>query len=405
MPTAVDITEAAIDRINDTYNIAITLKDDALARMDALAAAAEAHLDDLALVAFSPSFGNLDTDYVAPTIIDTEPEILDEPDGFDLNADGDLTTSAPSAPSLGSLNSVSAFSYANTSYTPQLQSDTASLLTATLTGTGLLTDAEYTAIWDKAEADLARKQVADEFEASDAGARAGWSLPSETTLALLSLVTEGTTKAQADARLSQSLAEATQRREDKRAAITDGTQFENTWINEHNAEEGRKLDAAQATVAQSIAINTDILQQNAQLLQQYEILWQGIKHQTDVLLAQDDIKIRAFGARWAGIQTRIQSVSELWQARMRPAAQQIESERARNPFEGLALQKGLEVAKAESGLEVSKEQVILPQILGTLTSISQMISGLTQAALAAADVNVGTSAGWSYSESHPYNPI
>jgi len=481
-----DITTTALQRVNDTYDIAVELKDDSLERMNALAAAAESHLNDLNALSYSPNFGGLSTQYTAPAIVSAEPTITDMPDVPDLNAEESLLGDGPTAPTLhaegGSLFSepsaptlnaeatlaplsnkpivpslstfagVSAFAYTNTAYSAQLKTAISGLLAATLGGTGLLTNDEYTAIWDRAEADLTRQQVAAEWEAADVGARLGWTLPSEATLVKLDMVDEQTVRGQAAARLSQSVTEATQRREDKKAAVVDGTQFENVWIDEHNKGESRKLEAATQLTTQALSINAGLvaqdtlkmrafevvwagiktevdallgqddaklkkfstlwtgvqvkvaalMSQDAALLAKYDSVWKTIKLQADVLVAQDDIKLRLFGERWRGIQLRVQSISEMWKARMMPAAQAIASEQARQPFEALTLEKGIKVADGETDYWVKREQVVLSQTLGVLTSIAQMISGLTQAALAASDIRVGTGADWNYGESHSY---
>lgn len=356
------VTALALDRINDIAQLSVTLKDDALGMMESLKTQAEDLLTALDGVTFEPDFAGIDADYTAPTIPTDEP---------------DAPADAPDMPTLSTLVDVGSFTYTDTPYTALVKTQIQSVLTAVLGGTGLLSDAVYDALWSRVEADLLRTQTAAEWDATDAGARLGWKLPTEATLTRLDAAADTASRASAKARLEQILAEATQRREDKKAAISDGTQFENVWIGEHNARQTRLLEAEMKRIEGSIAIN-------------------------NALIAQDDLALKAFGIQWAAILQRIQAVVELWKGRLAPVTAAIESERVRLGFETLKQERAMGVETEDTKLEVTRAATILPHMLGTLTSIAQMTAGLAQAALSASDVSVGTSAPWGYSETHSY---
>jgi hypothetical protein len=357
------ITDLAIAQIQEVFAIAEALKNDAVLRMDTLATSADTLLSALDDLVYDPTFDEgINLTFSPPTIDDTEP---------------DFTGEEPTMPTLSTQGDLDPLDYTDAAYTPEVKTETKAVLTSTLGGTGLISDAAYQGMYDVVEDDLSREQVEAEREATDNGARRGWKLPSEASLARLNKVADITSRNLAKSRLDQVHTQATQRREDIRNAVVDANSFENMWIGEHNAHQQRLLEAATAVVTNGIAIS-------------------------NALIARDDLALKAFGVQWQGILTRTQAVSELWKARLAPAGLEIESERVRHLYETSRLDKGFRLEDGEVNVQIQRVSQLVPHVLGVLTNIAQMVAGLGQAALAASDVGLSTSAPWSYTESHSY---
>ena len=62
----------------------------------------------------------------------------------------------------------------------------------------------------------------------------------------------------------------------------------------------------------------------------------------------------------------------------------------------------LKTEDGKTNLAIQRANMTLTHLLGALTEISKMLTGMAQAALAGSDVSVGTSVPWGYSESHSY---
>lgn len=364
MATFADISDSALQRVDDIAVLADNWATQTLARMDVLADEADALLTSIEGLVYSPVFDpNLDLDYVSYT----PPE---EPD---------LATEAPADPALNTLGSVADFAYSETPYTDLVKTQIQTAILNVLGGTVIVGSAIWDAIWDRVVDNFGQQQVGEEWQASDAGASKGWELPSETTLARLTKAEDETSKRTSAAALENAIQQAIQYREDSWNAVQNGTQFEKTHMDHHNNVWNRALEAAKATVDQAIRIN-------------------------ELLLKQDDLNVRVYLAKWDGIARRVGAESDKLRARTGVSQLSISSEQARLGYENGYLSKAFKTEDGETNLALDRAKISVDNIVGTLGSLANIASGMTQAALTASDVNVGTSADISENHNYSYTP-
>lgn len=361
MATFTDISDSALARVDDIAALADNWATQTLARMDTLADEADALLLSIEALTYVPVFDpSMDLDYVEYT----------------APVEQDLTSEAPTDPALNTLDTVTDFAYSETPYTELVKTQIQTAITNVLGGTVIVGTAIWDAIWDRVVDNFGQQQVGEEWQASDAGASKGWELPSETTLARLTKAEDETSKRTSAAALENAIQQAVQYREDQWNAVTNGTQFEKTHMDHHNNVWNRALDAAKATVSEAIRIN-------------------------EMLLKQDDLNVRVYLAKWDGIARRVGAESDKLRARTGVSQLEISSEQSRLGYERSYLEQGFKTKDGETGLALDRARISVDNIIGTLGSLANIASGMTQAALTASDVNVGTSA--NISENHNYN--
>jgi len=361
-PTFIGVTTQVQDRIDTIATLGESWVNTTLTQMEALATQADALLDILSNETYVPTFDSLNLTYSGPTtpVEPTEP-----------------VTEAPTDPTLNTLESVTAFSWSETPYTELMKAKTKAALDAVFDGSLVISAAIWDAMWNRVATSLVEQQVGEEWAASNLGASLGWDLPSETTLARLDVAQDETSKRLSVQRLEKVIQEAVQRREDLWNSVTKGTTFEQIWQQHHSATENRALEGAIAVVQQAIAINTQ-------------------------LLAQDNVEIQLYLAKWEGLNKKYLTVAALYQARISAAGLTITSEEARRGFESLKLDKGFKTEDGVTNLAIQTARLTVEQAIGVLSKLADLAAGMAQAALSASDVSLGTGTHYQYSE---YNDI
>lgn len=357
-PTIGVIADRALTQTYDLMQLADNLKNEALSQLGNMLTTAQGLATTLTGLLYSEQ-DTANLSWSAPTFPD-EPDLADE--------------NLPEAPTLDELNPAPTYTeWSGQPYTEMLKNAIKTLLANVLGGSAYISDAVYDAIFLRAAQALTKQQTADEWKATNLGAQLGWKLPSEVTLMRLSEVQDQTSEKQAMLRLEQAIAEAVQKREDMRAAVVDGTAFEKTWIDKWQEEENRRLEAAKANVEIAIQIN-------------------------QAILASNDLQIRFYSSQWQAIQTKYAAIAAIYDVRMKEPLALVSAGQVLHSFAATNVDRGVRIADGTAKTVVEAHTTAANVVMQALTSLTQTMAGMTQAALSAADISV--SAGASFGSSN-----
>jgi len=377
MPTDSDfqqVTADSLQRIDDIFTIATDFKTLALAKVDALNTTANAHIALLDSETFEPTFDILSYSGLNLTYAGA-PSDVSLPD---------LSNTDQSDITLADQRDLDDFSFSNSPYAGLVKNETQSKLISVLGGTIIIPEAVKDAIFQRSLAKLAAAQARREWDASNFGAAKRWQLPSVATLARLDRAEEETDRQQIELTVTETINEWSERHKDTWNAIQQGIPFEQAWMSDHHQAEDRELRAAEATVRNAIAINTQLIQ-------------------------HDDLRLRQYGIKWERTLQRIGEETRRYQALISEEQLGIQSEQARLGYETLNVRKvideyravgerGLSIEQGVTSLAINKAE-LAKVLVESLTQIANLMAAMTQGALAASDVSVGTGTNYSYAES------
>lgn len=351
MATFAEISDTTLQQQTALFNIADGWANDTLGRMDALAAAAQTQITALNGVTYSPEFDGVSLLYV-------EPDEAVEPD---------YSASGPADPVIEVIDAISDFTFNNATYTAQLKATILGVLTNVMGGNVVVANAVWDALWDRVVSDNSRQQVAEEWDASNIGAMLGWTMPSEATASRLDKAQDRSSERISETRLEKAIQEAQQGREDYWNAVTRGNEFEQLWINEHNVNQSRILEAERSRVQSQAIIE-------------------------ELLIKVSDLNVRVYIAKWDGILKEVQAISDHLRARTGKYQAEVQSEQARQGFEALKVDKGLRTEDGELRLAIENARLSVENSLGALAKLAELAAAMAQAAYSASDVSLGTAA-------------
>jgi len=348
------VTQESLTRIDDIFSLATAFKDRALSDMDAMITAATAHITLLDSETFAPDYTGLDLTYTAPTEPSKE----------------DYSSLIPADPTFSNLKTLDDFSFTNSAYTGLIKTEMQSNFVNVLGGELIIPIAVKNDIYQRALEKIQAKQADHEWAAQNHGASLGWELPSESTLAGLEQAQEESLQAIITLVVEESIAEFKERHDDVWKAMEQGTPFESAWMSDHHRGEDRELEAAKQAILVAINANDNLIRSNDLLLRQWALKWEGPLKAIQVATERYSAEVR-----WGGIE--------------------VSSEEARRGYEALELQKELEEEKGEIALAIKKAE--LAEILvQSLTQVANLMAAMSQGALAASDVSVGTKTSYGY---------
>lgn len=381
----IDIVDKTFQRLDDIASDANTWTQYTQDTMTSLATAAETVID-LSAIDYVLDTTGLDLTYT-PYTVPTEPtfdaEAPDDPSVYTVQSvtpvdistppDSNINTtgtpgSAPttvlsSLPTLAALSLptfstsvpaidvdqlVATYSYNEAAYTALVQDETQTLLLSVLSGTTLIPSATYDAIYDRGAADIARKQVDQEWAASNLAAAHSMSgLATENLAVGLAQAKQEGIEALSRLRLEQSTNEVVMTRDDMLVALREATNFEGMWLQHHEQVAGRALaSAAKAHEAQVAVFNANVSRYNALLVAvgqevaagQLELAvalaplqeFSAELEKSRVEVAQDDQYVKRWLGEWDGWSAERNVLVKILQAQVQAYGTQVQANKNRH---------------------------------------------------------------------------
>jgi len=361
-----NVTSDVLAALDAAKSQADTKKDSALAQIEVLTQAAIGIASDLNGLATTIDGGkrkSFDFRYFSPGSADEENFASEFPNPDDLDT-------------LPGFVAEDDFSFSDSSYSAQIQSETDAVLEAMLGGGAVVGSSVRDAIYAKVTSKLSAVNSERSWAAANLGLTYGWQLPSAVTTALGAEATEQLARDTIRLAAEKVIFSALEVRDDTWALMPQANQFERIWMDDHNKELDRKARAAAEKVKQSLKINEQILRHN-------------------------DQEIRAWALRW-------QTLLQIWdseQARFRANLSYRDAEIREKEIEASMQDVNVSHAIAEVELEnntIVQAKELSHKILDVHYGLATMISSLAQALLAASDVKLGSDASFSYTLNEEY---
>lgn len=282
--------------------------------------------------------------------------------------------SSPSIPSVAVLTapsvSTAAFSFTDTSYTPDLKTEAETLIGNVIGGDSLIGQTAWDDIYTDAADDITVAFVAATLQAGNISGMLG-ELPGESLVLLAERAASDQRKALAKARLTVATEQAKAWREDAAKAIDAGRLHDQVYGAIHQQEKARALEAAKETA---------------------------------------DSSYKRYGAEWQALVQFQGATLARTQALAVPTQLSIDSEKARLGLEAQVLQLAIENAKLNQGKGIANANLHLEQLKYGATINADMLKSMASlsahtmgAYLAAGSVHYSVSSSESYSNSNSYS--
>ena len=347
-----DVLCEVINKLDNLNDLALTLKDEALSAINDLKLASETALDTINAIDYTVDTAGVNKTYVPPT-----PPTLE-----------DFSTLGPTPPTFPDPPTIEEFVGVDTPPTVP-----AAYTVPDATTTALISDAAIESIFDKAADRLSQVSLKEEKDAQYYAAAKGIGLPSASLLKRLEMAQQETNSKISDAAIEESIQEGVWKREDAKTlhelAIRNWSLKpeleEKTWYNKESLD----LEAYKAFVSYA----------------------NGYGAITDALATK-------YRAQIEWVLGYLDAENSRYQAQLEAMKTNIASEAERRGWSEMQLRDLLEQADKATGYAIEKAKAILENTYRAEEAVAQLMVGITQAALSAADYGLSGQGTQSVSE-------